>query len=345
MTSERWVVLEPLDTIVVRDGRAFDAGVQSLARTALPTPGTIAGAIGAAYGARPGAGLDAAARGRDVPECMLGPIPVVARGGQWRPRWPVPQDVVADDDGSAPCRLTVAEISSHDLGEVGFLPFGSGEATGGWWETSELAAYLTDGDVSGDTVSSPWTVERRVGLALDDDGTAAEGMLYSAEHLRPVERMGFAVCCLGGPDVPLAETVPFGGRNRSAQVHDHADPPHLPSPAARAPDGRLLLYLVTPGVFLAGWRPDLSTWTNAQLVTAVVGDPQVIAAATPQRQTGAVGGGRLMWAVPAGSVYYLKFSTEQAALEAAATLGHRTLPQAVESLATAGFGYALTGSW
>jgi len=46
----RWVVLEPLDTIVVRDGRAFDAGVNTEAQTVPPTPSTVAGAIGAAYG-------------------------------------------------------------------------------------------------------------------------------------------------------------------------------------------------------------------------------------------------------------------------------------------------------
>ena len=346
MTAHRWVVL---------DGRAFDAGLQSVARTALPTPSTLAGAMGAAYGARPGAGLDAAARGRDVPERLLGPVPVVARGGKWRPRWPVPHDVVSDGDGSPPYRLTIAEVSSrdgtdrgqvvHDLAGVGSLPFGSGEAAGGWWETPELKAYLADGDVSGDTVSAPWEIERRVGLALSEDRTAAEGMLYSAEHLRPAERLGFAVCCVGGPDLPLAETVPLGGRNRSAQVHDRIDSPDLPGPAVKAPDGRLLLYLATPAVFPKGWRPELSEWESAELVTAVVGEPQVVATATPQRATGAVGGGWLTWAVPAGSVYYVKFSTERAALDAADALSRRTLQQAAEPLATAGFGYALTGSW
>lgn len=355
MTAGRWVVLEPLGTIVVRDGRAFDAGLQSVARTALPTPSTLAGAIGAAYGAGPGAGLDAAARGRDVPERLFGPVPVVARDGRWRPRWPVPQDVVSDGDGSAPYRLTVADVSArddagggqvvHDLAGVGSLPFGSGEAAGGWWETAELEAYLADGDVSGDTVSAPWEIERRVGLALGEDRTAAEGMLYSAEHLRPAERLGLAVCCVGGPNKPLAATVPLGGRNRSAQVHDDIDPPDLPGPAVRAPEGRLLLYLATPAVFSGGWQPDLSEWASAGLVTAVVGEPQVIATATPQRATGAVGGGWLMWAAPAGSVYYVKFGTEQAALDAAGALSRRTLPQAAEALATAGFGYAFTGSW
>ena len=71
----------------------------------------------------------------------------------------------------------------------------------------------------------------------------------------------------------------------------------------------------------------------------------MIATATAQRATGTVGSGRLMWAVPAGSVYYLNVGSEQAALEVAAELRRSTLPQATAALATAGFGFALTGSW
>jgi CRISPR/Cas system CMR-associated protein Cmr3 (group 5 of RAMP superfamily) len=173
---------------------------------------------------------------------------------------------------------------------------------------------------------------------------ASESMLYSAEHLRPADGMGFAMLCLGGPDVPLADTVPLGGRGRRAQVHDMVTAPELPNPAAQAPGGRLLLYLAAPAVFADGWRPDLPHWESAALAAAL-GDVQVIATATARRATGTVSGGRLMWAVPAGSVYYLQFGSERAALDAAAELCRSTLPQATDALATAGFGFALTGSW
>jgi CRISPR/Cas system CMR-associated protein Cmr3 (group 5 of RAMP superfamily) len=356
VTAERWVVFEPLDTLTIRDGRAFDAGLQSVAHAVQPSPSTLAGAIGAAFGAPPGAGLDAAARGSKVPEQLFGPVPVVRRDGIWRARWPVPFDVVRVDADSAPRRLTghgpadgnseIPAGAAHDLqGQVAALLTGEGDPAGGWWESAELADYLTDGDVSGDTVAAPWDTERRVGLALNEAGAAAEGMLYSTEHLRPVDGMGFAVRCIGGPCAPLADTVPLGGRGRSAQVYDTVSAPVLPSPAARAPDGRLLLYLATPSVFADGWRPDLSPWTGAELVAAALGNPQVIATATADRTTGAVRSGQLMWAVPAGSVYYLKFDSEAAALAAATGLRRSTLPQARDALATAGFGFVLTGSW
>lgn len=346
--AERWIVLEPLDTLVVRDGRAFDAGMQAVARTVSPTPSTVAGAIGAAYGAKPGAGLNPQARGRDVPERLVGPVAVVRRDGMWRARWPVPFDIVREHEDADPYRLEVASTgdAEHDLnGQVDALLTGAGDPAGGWWETGELAAYLASGGVSSDTVEQPWAIERRVGLALGEDGTAAEGMLYSSERLRPVERMGFAVRCVGGPDVCLPETIPLGGRGGCAQVHELVDPPALPEPASKAPDGRLLLYLAAPAVFADGWLPDLSGWDGAELVAAALGDPQVIATATPVRSTGAVGGGRLTWAVPAGSVYYLKFPSEQAACLAATTLHRSALPQAADALSSAGFGFAFTGSW
>ena len=44
--TERWVVLEPLDTVTIRDGRAFDMGQDSVAHLTLPSPATFAGAIG-----------------------------------------------------------------------------------------------------------------------------------------------------------------------------------------------------------------------------------------------------------------------------------------------------------
>jgi CRISPR/Cas system CMR-associated protein Cmr3 (group 5 of RAMP superfamily) len=346
--AERWVMLQPLDTITVRDGRPFDGGQQSVARTVTPSPSTVAGAVSAAYQARPGAGLRPQARGRDVPSPVLGPFVVTDEGR--RTLWPVPADVVAERDGP-PCRLTVEEAAYADVehdarGEFGGWLDGLGEPRGGWWEAGALAAYLEHGRVSTDILDNPpWRVERRVGLAGQEDGSAAEGMLYSTEHLRLDEGAGFAVRCLDGPDKKLTATVAFGGRGRGAQVREIEEPP-LPRPARRAPDGRLLLYLATPAVFAGGWRPDLSAWPGCELVTAAVGEPRVITTRTADRATGAyLDGGRLMWAAPEGSVYYLRFPSEEAALEAARALERRALPQAEEWLATAGFGYALTGSW
>ena len=345
---DRWLVFEPLDTVVVRDGRAFDAGTQAVARTTVPQPSTVAGAVGAAYGAPPGAGTDPQQRGHSVPKEIRGPVVVVDDGGGWRPLFPAPLDVVFDDHG-APQRLAMNGISDnveHDLGTTDLLA-GAGEASSRWWPATALRRYLHNGTPSPGR-TGPWATERRVGLARNPDRTAAAGMLYSAEHLRGDSRLGFAVECAAGPDKDVATTVFFGGRGRRARVHADSAAPVLSFPKRPGegfPDGRLLLYLATPGVFVGGWRPLQADLLGGQLVAAAVGGPEVIAMARPDRRTGAVGNAWMVWAAAAGSVYYLQFSDAAAAMTASREWHGRALPQAEETLRTAGFGLALTGRW
>ncbi|HEX6076910.1 MAG TPA: type III-B CRISPR module-associated Cmr3 family protein [Micromonosporaceae bacterium] len=355
MSVDRWLVFEPLDTVAVRDGRSFDAGVQSVAKAVVPSPTTVAGAVGAAYGARPGAGTDPTERGRAVPREVRGPVPVERDGTRWSPRFPQPFDVVRDDSGqmrrlASPDGSTLGDIAT-DLDGIRLLG-GHGEAQPEWWVPSLLRRYLHDGRADenpGDP--APWLVEHRVGLARDENRTAQDGMLYAAEHLRPRGRLGFAALCVDAPSAEPARTVFLGGEGRRAAVHTPAaevisgfpDPPG--GSQGDFPRGRLLLYLATPAVFAAGWRPSEQDLRGGRLVAAATGPSQVISTARPDRRTGRVGHPRVLWAVPAGSVYYLEFPTDQEAATAAAAWHGRALPQADETLRTAGFGLALTGRW
>ncbi|MEU4827761.1 type III-B CRISPR module-associated Cmr3 family protein [Actinomadura sp. NPDC023710] len=352
----RWVVLEPLDTVIVRDGRAFDAGAQSQSRTVTPTPTTMAGAIGAAYGAAPGAARSASgsdARGRTLPSHVQGPFTVCRAGDGWEGRWPVPADAVAVYGGIERLSLVDPGDAEHDLsGEVELLLDDGGqdsEPVTGWWDEQALTEYLHGGTVAQPLPDEPWCTERRVGLAREDDRTAKDSMLYAAEHLRFARDHGLAARCLGGPDHSLAGMVNFGGRGKRAQVHEVPDLT-VPEPPGGFDGGRLLLYLATPAIFPGGgWRPDLARWPGTTLVAAAVGRPQVVTTATPRRSDGSVGDGLLMWAVPAGSVYYLRFPSEAAAADAAESLRYEPLDQQLINgrnwLSTAGFGLAFTGRW
>jgi CRISPR-associated protein Cmr3 len=237
---------------------------------------------------------------------------------------------------------------AHDLdGVVATLPQdvdGTASPVSGWCDGSCLDTYL-DGGVPERISQDLWQVERRVGLARTPDRTAAEGMFYSIEHLRPQPGVGFAAQCLGGPRAALAGTVRFGGQGRGAQVHADATVVGMPQQLAEFPGGRMLLYLATPAVFPAGgWIPDLSAWPGVRLVTAAVGSPQVVTTATP-RGDGTIDGGRLMWAAPAGSVYYLKFPDAATAADAGTTIHATGLAQDEDWMSTAGFGLAFTGRW
>ena len=343
------MVLEPLDTIAVRDGRAFDAGINTEAQTMTPTPSTVAGAIGAAYGAAPGAGrADPDARGSVLPERIRGPFVVRRAGSHWQARWPIPRDVVRPQSRRGLIRLHVAYLNEGertDLGLGAFLDDGGRrvEPVEGWWNTRWLTAYLHDGDVNAGWLEDPWLPERRVGLARNKDRTAMNGMLYSTRHFRLLEGYGLAACCLGGPERDLRGLVHLGGRGRRAEVHQ-VEEIALPELPPDFPGGRLLLYLATPAVFPGGdWQPSLNRWPGAELVTAATGAPQPVTTVIANRSR--VRDGLLMWAVPPGSVYYLRFPDEKVAAEAAAYLYEHGLDQAEEWMRTAGFGTALVGRW
>jgi CRISPR-associated protein Cmr3 len=350
--TERWVVLEPLDTVTIRDGRAFDMGQESVAHLTLPSPATFAGAIGSIYDSTPGlARRDPSARGTRLPRQVQGPI-VVRRGVDgWGALLPVPCDVVVSEDGEVGRLVTGERFAGvrsdiHDQVPV-LLAATDADAEHPeqlWWDAQQLQEYLHDGEISGYWVDAPWQVESRSGLAREADRTVAEGMYYSIEHLRPEPDVGFAGRCIDGPDRPLEGTVAFGGQGRRAEVHGDVPPVRLPGLPGDFPGGRLLLYLATPAVFPGGsWRPDLGG--EAELVTAAVDKARVITTGMADRRSGSFGAGRLMWAVPPGAVYYLQVRDEDAASAWAGQVHGTALPQADDWMMTAGFGLVLTGRW
>jgi CRISPR-associated protein Cmr3 len=360
--TARWVVLEPLDTVSVRDGRGFDMGFDAAAHLALPSPGTFAGAIGAVYDPTPGlARKDPSARGTKLPSQVHGPITVRwSDEGRWQALFPVPHDVVASDDGDvARLETPVPDPAiQHDLGEeVAVLlaePAGdsaSGEAH--WWGTEQLADYLHSGELSEFLRDPPWQVERRVGIAREENRTVTESMFYSTEHLRLDTGVAFAGRCIGGPERKLGGTIPFGGEGRRAEVHGDVPAIELPAMPEDFNDGRLLLYLATPGIFPGGsWHPDARSLTEeqgahagARLIAAAMGKTRVITSGSPDRRSGAFSAGRIMWAAPPGAVYYYKFPDEATAKAAAKRIHGTTIRQAEDWMTTAGFGLVLTGRW
>src|SRR5664280_117178 len=194
MSADAWVVLEPLDTVAVRDGRAFTAGVHATGRMTSPRPSTLAGAIGAAFGSNP---IDVA-----------GPVVVRRDGQRWQGVFPVPRDVVRDDnarwrlvgpagDHAGPGDRTESlPAVQHDLdAELPQLVAGEGSSLGGWWSTVQVQRYLREraswprwlGDMQSAARQRdawvPWAVEPRVGLTRHLDRTGVEGFLYATEHL------------------------------------------------------------------------------------------------------------------------------------------------------------------
>jgi CRISPR-associated protein Cmr3 len=349
-----WLAVEPLDTLMVRDGRAFNAG-QAAARgeAVSPPPSTLGGVVRQALG-------------RDVQHRIVGPVVDV----DGVTRFPAPADLVRDEDGHTR-RLGITDrppgAATTDLDarvRLSHVLHGEGTPERRWVTRDGLAAWLSGDLAPGSPLTredrrrylcqEPWVVEPRLGLAREwfgpHRGTAAEQMLYLARHLRPCPGMRFLVGCeddVALTDLP-ADLVRIGGRGRIAHVraHRHDDP--IPPAASRFPDGRVTVYLATPALLDdVCWHPP-----DTQLCAVALTGPVPVASASWRRGLGRT---RLLrWAVPAGTVYYLKFGTEDDARRWSAAWHGTLLPAGAQGesghngetrIATAGFGTCLTGSW
>jgi CRISPR-associated protein Cmr3 len=339
-----WLALAPRDSVLVRDGRSFDAGVDATAETTRPWPSTIAGAVGAAYGREP--------------QTVRGPV--LARGSQqrWTPHFPMPADVVLPEVGAARAvRLppTPTPVTTDLPAGCPQWLLGMGQQLGGWLPSTTLGRYLRGelfdgrgGVPVGDlqrVKAEPFMRERRVGLARTASRTARTGFLYQATHLRLHEGWAFLAECelTDGWDASLTGPVRLGGRGRLADV-GLAGPVDWPAPPAPEAfrEGRVLVYVATPALWPGGWR--LPEPDGARLIAAAVNEPEPVA--TASEREGFWQSRRLRWAVPVGSVYLLEFDDgERAAAWAGAV--HTTAWGRAEDdrLRTAGFGVVLTGVW
>jgi len=354
-----WLALVPRDTIFIRDGRSFDAAADTTARSVLPHPSTIAGAVGAAYGAKP-----KAARGT-VPDEVLGPVLARRLGTDWHAYFPVPADLVAEDDTVLRLRPASA-LGSTDLGSAGTGSTGTGSAperwlvppagagkvkpVSGWLPGAVLADYLS-GRLGGSgrmpkadlRLEDPLRPEQRIGLARTPDRIARPEYLYQAIHLRPADGWAFLAGCAlpAGWHRAAAGPVRFGGRGRLADVQAAADVTWPARPEA-FPGGRVLAYLATPALWPDGWRIPLPP--EATLAAAAAGEPIPVGTTTADASWRA--NRMLRWAAPAGSVYLLRFGDETSAAKwAARTHGTAYGLADDDPRRTAGFGVVLTGVW
>jgi CRISPR type III-B/RAMP module-associated protein Cmr3 len=335
--STTWLAVAPLDTIMVRDGRPFDAGAASTAQSVAPAPNTLGGVVRAALG-------------RDVGR-ILGPIVDTANGVVF----PAPQDIVRD--GQAVRRLEVverADTAVSDLDDRHRLSHhlrGDGEPVAEWITRRGLRDWLT-GAVAADQdvptallrADPPWVSESRLGLARHWSGpltgTASSGLFYAMTQLRPRDGTRFLVGCVDDQPVEIGDNlVPLGGRGRLAEVTSATGDVVPPAPED-FPGGRVAVYLATPALLTSPfWSPP-----EAGLSAVALAGPQPVPSASPR---GDFSGSRVLtWGVPAGSVFYLTFGTSDEA-KGWATKYHGTLIPNQSSLpiVTAGFGTCLTGRW
>jgi CRISPR type III-B/RAMP module-associated protein Cmr3 len=351
--STRYLLVEPLDTIMVRDGRRFDAGASGRAASTSPPPSTFGGALHTALG--------------DPVDEILGAVVQTPHGSLF----PVPADIVRHEHADRRLRVEPRDGSEvWDLDDeypLSHLLAGDGEPPPQSWITADgLRSWLRaepplrPGEKLGRGAglsAPPWRPEQRLGLALRWDGelagTASPGLLYAMSHLRPDDGTRFLIPFLHGADVRVdRDLLRLGGRGRLAMAElVEPDDDVIPDHPDDFPGGRVAVYLATPALFGTDsdepgsgtdlwWAPD-----GARLCALASSGP--IPVATASDRAGRYAASRqLTWAAPAGTVFYVDFGDPAAAMSWARRHHGRRLPGVSNSpLRTAGFGMCLTGSW
>ncbi len=319
--------LRPVDTLFFRDARPF--GPAGHARSGLPTPQTLAGAIRTWLLERCGVDWDKFAAGvRDhgsVTACLgsMGAEYVavgdVAIAGPWLMKYgevlvPVPANLRRPKGGTSGPLRRLDPLRKPPAGwiprEEGMLPLwhrgrerlaaiGSDE----FLRPDGLRAYLEGGVPGVDKLVEAkdlYGADSRVGIGVNTaTGTAAMGLIYSVDLLALKPGVEFYAEVSGHKSalVPLTEERPmlrWGGEGRSVAVHAAQASHRWPDVASKVGRGRIIL-LTTPAA-LGGWKPEGMT-----LVSAAVRGSQAVSGWDLAR-----GGPKpTRFMVPAGTVLFL----------------------------------------
>jgi CRISPR-associated protein Cmr3 len=367
--------LEPLDVWLFRDGRPFTAGSDAMARSRFPpTPYTLYGML------RSLLLFQAAAQGR-VQDLGFGQQPELVATvagapddfgrlrlrGPWLARqengtvvryFPAPADLVRLDQVGEPQYALLAPAQPAPLSATpasSLQPLWARHPeppspAEGYVAEPEFWRYLAGQAVPTVHAGVLFIRERRPGLGIDrTTRTAAEGLLYMVEYVRPCQGAGLAVDVLDGLE-QVPPLVAFGGEARGSRCTAWPLPPEQPPDSLRervASSGRVKLVLATPALFRQGWLP---AWVDQTALRTTEPYPglRLVSAAVPRPEP--VGGFDLVRriprplrpAVPAGSVYFFEEAERGAAVRAFDRWFGACLS---DDHAGIGFGLAFAGTW
>ena len=361
------------DTIVLRDGRPFQAGANLVRSLGAPWPSSIAGL------ARTRRGQNEKGQFIGDPEDLLKNVAV---RGPWLaslnavdPKQlnlylPSPADAVWDKTTGDPAKYTrrqlvprgtlpsgvLADSGLGALESIGFSAEASkNKATAGpeWWSWGELEQWLTNpaplkeyskGYEGDDAFVSRLPREVRTHVAIGEGTlTAKDGALFVTEALRL--RVGdvdyrFAFACDEPAGVPALRSglVMLGGERRPTYLapFERASLPECPKAISDGTGERIRVILTTPCPFAGGAVP--KEIAGAKVEAACVGRPQVVsgwdfAKNTPKPTR------RL---APAGSVYWVRLPANQSRAEWLACVWFKSVAESEQDQRD-GYGVAIVG--
>jgi len=327
-------VIEPRDTLILRDGRPFD---DSPGRTiAMPWPSSVAGLLRARVGSKRDGKFDHPSPSELLSSVsMLGPwlAQLNDQGEATKLFFPTPLDAMWERDESVSvdskrvrvrleCIATPegCETDLASLLELVGIPAtrpreaSKSAAAPAFYSSDAMATWLTQpmevGVVGGDEFLEPLEKERRMHSVPGELGTVTDGNLFGSEGLRftrtetlklsSASRFGLAAFSTAEELTSRGGLCVLGGERRISFFRPTAL--KLPTRPSIELDARrrLRIVLTTPVVFAEGAVP--KAIRGAKVVAACVGRPEVVSgwdmvrnAPKPTR-----------WMAPAGSVYWVQ---------------------------------------
>jgi len=238
MTKTRHFTITAQDSLFFRDGRPFNQDDEGLAQAHShfpPYPSTMSGAIRTALGAVNGK-WDKTVLGDgsdNLGQLSFGaPTPICCVGDKFEPLYPAPLALLGHDTQSGFCRLAPGAPLNCDLGDAVVLPQLPADAGAGWktlsdkWITASGLSRFLEGGVPEEKevlkADTLWPQETRISLARElKTRGAREGLLYTAAHVCPQDRIALAVEITGLPDDwPVPRMMPLGGEGRFAWLDE-----------------------------------------------------------------------------------------------------------------------------
>lgn len=302
------IKFKAIDTLFFRDGKPFTMGTESAGANSFPpSPGVFYGAIRSAYASH--LGLAAQEIAKHTLDLVIHEIQFY-HSAENQYYLPTPLDIVLNEESEA---LAVLQpVPFQELNAFSNYPYPyllKADFRVGTLERSLISEdlmkfYLEDEDPPNKllALNTECIQEEKTGIARDPlTRVTREGFLYRINMLR-LPNLQF-VLGINYPFSKLSLMIKLGGEGRACTLS--SDPFERP-PLLTLKTKYFKILLTTPAFFKSGYEPDLKSklgkGLEVEIMSAVVGKKVAIGGFDMVKKQPKP----MLYAVPAGSVYYCK---------------------------------------
>lgn len=295
------------DTLFFRDGRPFTMGEDTHADGLFPPPPSVLyGALRSAYMAKKLSTNTVEALIKETSTLTIKGLALVMQNNNY---FPLPKDLVVpkEEDGSYNARCleyTEASSLSSSLTPKTLKNNAKGKMEDGdfYLKTTALTSYLRKTKDVFSCVKLPIQRELKVGIGRSNEThIATDGMLYRAAMQRPID-VSFAVQ-FDNLNLDTEGVLQLGGERKVAHFQSSN---YTGFDTLEIEGCEFKIYLATPAIFKAGWRPTDIVEDGCTIQAAAIGKAMHLGGFDIDKKMPKA----MLQAVPAGSVYYVRAKDE-----------------------------------